>query len=148
MRPGVRLAVDLGRVRIGVARCDASATLALPVTTVARGTGDIASLHALAEEWQPIEIIVGLPVTLAGEEGLAAAEVRAWTSEFLGTYPDHVLRLVDERLTTAGASRALREAGLSTRHARPVVDQVAAVMLLDDALEYERRTGQAPGELL
>lgn len=144
----MRLAVDLGRVRIGVARCDAGATLAVPVTTVPRGEGDIAALCRLVEEWEPIEILIGLPVTLAGVEGQAAADVRAWAADMRAAAPDVAVRLVDERLTTAAATKAMRDSGRSTRQARPVIDQAAAVMLLDDALEYERRTGRPAGEQL
>lgn len=148
MRPGVRLAIDLGRVRIGVARCDATATMAIPVTTLSRGEHDHAALVRLVEEWEPMEILIGLPVTLAGSEGPAAADVRAWAGDLHAAIPHVTLRLVDERLTTAAASKAMRQAGRSTRQARPVIDQAAAVLLLDDALEYERRTGQPAGEAL
>lgn len=148
MRRGIRLALDLGSVRIGVARCDIDGILAVPVTTVTRGDGDLAAIHDLARQWEPLEILIGLPVTLSGDEGPAAESVREWARQFHDAYPEHVIRLVDERLTTAAATRGLQAAGRSARTSRDVIDQAAAVLLLEDALEFERRTGQPSGEAL
>ena len=144
MRRGRRLGVDVGTVRIGVAVSDPDGRLAVAVETVPRGTGDLARLRALAVEHEVMEVLVGLPVTLAGGEGPAAGSVRA----FAGRLAAHVgvpVRLVDERLSTAGAHRALQEAGVSGRRRRGVVDQSAAVMILQTALDAERSTGSPPG---
>ena len=148
LRPGVRIGIDVGSVRIGVARSDVSATLAVPVETVARGPGDLDRLAELIAEHEAIEVIVGLPLTLAGRSGPAAAAA----SEFARALADRVtplpVRLVDERLSTVTATRGLREAGRSAKSGRSVVDQAAAVVLVQYAVDSERATGRAPGQLV
>ncbi len=148
MRCGARLGVDVGSVRIGVARCDVSALLAVPVETVPRGDGDLDRLAALAAEHEAVEVVVGLPLTMAGKMGPAATAVR----DFARTLADRVapvpVRMVDERLTTAQATRGLRAAGRSARNSRSVVDQEAAVQILQYCVDAERATGHAPGTLV
>jgi putative holliday junction resolvase len=147
MRRGVRVGVDVGSVRIGVARSDIDGVLAVPVETVARGDGDVARLHAIAQEWSALEFVVGLPRRLAGDEGPAAEAVRAFCAQ-LAADVDRPVRLFDERLTTVSAQRDLHQVGRSTKSSRSVIDQAAAVVLLQDALDAERTTGHPPGELL
>lgn len=147
MRSGVRLGIDPGDARIGVAACDRSGLIATPLETVARGEGDLARLAALIAEHDPIEIVVGLPVSMNGTEGLAAAKVRQFAGELAAVVPV-VVRLVDERLTTVSAHAALQQAGRRSKNRRSVVDQVAAVVLLQHALDTERASGRAPGEVL
>jgi putative Holliday junction resolvase len=159
LRPGVRLGVDVGDVRIGVARCDRDGVLATPVETVARGRGDLARLVQLADEEGAIEIVVGLPVSLSGAEGPAAAKVRAFAAELAGALGSETnklggndrpatvpVRLVDERLTTVSAERVLRERGRKGAKQRAVVDQAAAVVILQHAIDVERSTGRPPGQ--
>lgn len=143
-RRGVRLALDWGRARIGVAACDADGTLAFPVETVAAGAA-ARRLPELLAEYEPIEVVIGLPRTLAGTEGPAAGFVRAQTAELIAAFPLVSWRFVDERLTTVSASRELRAAGRDTRRQRAVVDQAAAVAILKQALAVERATGTLPG---
>jgi len=144
-RRGVRLALDWGKARIGVAACDPDGTLAYPVETVpAHNAGR--RLPELLAEYQPIEVIIGLPRRLAGDEGPAAADVRAKVAALVGALPEVSWRFSDERLTTVDASRRLRAAGRSSRHQRAVIDQVAAVAILEQALAMERATGEPPGE--
>ena len=149
MRTGCRLAVDVGAVRIGVARSDPAGTLAVPVETVKRGEGDLARIAALAAEHDVIEVVVGLPVTLAGAEGPAADGARAFAELVAAAVRPIPVRLVDERLSTAAAARGLQAAGIKqTRgrtRTRDVVDQAAAVIILQGALESERATGNPPG---
>ena len=148
MRTGVRLAIDVGSVRIGVARCDRDGVLASPLATVARGRGDLDSIARLAGDGQVIEIIVGLPTGLSGAEGAAAAAARDFAARLaahLGTVP---VRLVDERLTTVIAHEALRQGGRDSRRRRPLVDRAAAALLLQGALDTERSTGVPAGELV
>ena len=145
MRPGVRLGVDPGQVRIGVAASDPDGRLAVPVETVRRGTGDLTRVAALVEERGAIEVVVGLPRSLSGGEGPAAAAARQFAADLAGVVPVPV-RMVDERLTTVSAGKQLQAAGRSTRQQRDVVDQAAAVVLLQDALDTERSTGRLPGE--
>lgn len=148
MRNGVRLAFDWGKARIGVAACDAGGLLAYPVETVSVGGQSEARLLALVREYEPLEIIVGLPRTLAGGEGLAAVTIRGAATAFAAHVPGIPVRLVDERLTTVAASRRLSQAGRGGRRQRAVIDQAAAVAILEQALEYERTTGRPPGEPL
>ncbi len=147
MRSGVRLAVDWGTARIGVAACDPAGTLAYPVETVPAGPTAIARLRQLVAEYEPIELVLGLPRTLAGTESHAAERIRAVAAELSAALPGVPLRLVDERLSTAAAARRLEQAGRNTRRQRGVIDQAAAVAILEGALDLERATGQPPGEL-
>lgn len=148
MRPGVRLALDWGAARIGVAACDPAGTLAYPVETVPAGPSAVLRIAALAAEHQPIEVVLGLPRTLAGTESYAAATIRAAAAELAAALPGLPIRLVDERLSTAAASRQLGQAGRSTRRQRGVIDQAAAVGILESALAQERATGEPAGEAL
>jgi putative Holliday junction resolvase len=149
MRPGVRIGVDVGSVRIGVARSDATATLAVPVTTVSRGPGDIAALAGLVAEHEAIEVVVGLPLAMSGRPGPAAQAARLFARELAAALgPAVPVRLVDERLTTVSATRNLREAGRRSRNSRAVVDQAAAVVIVTYALDRERATGAPTGELV
>jgi putative holliday junction resolvase len=139
-RPGVRLGVDVGDVRIGVARSDPSGLIATPVETVRRGAGDLARLRAIAEEE------VGLPRSLSGGEGPAATKVRAFARMLAGAVQPVPVRLCDERLSTVTAESVLRGQGKKGQKRRAVVDQAAAVVILQNALDTERATGVAPGE--
>lgn len=148
MRTGVRLGVDAGSARIGVARCDASGRLASPLATVQRGAGDLDTIAALAGADGAIEIIVGLPVSLSGREGAAAAHVREFAGQLAGRVAPLPVRLVDERFTTVIAHGALREGGSNSRRRRPKVDKAAAALVLQGALDLERSTGRPAGELV
>jgi putative Holliday junction resolvase len=148
MRPGARLGVDVGDVRIGVARSDPSGLIATPVETVPRGKGDLERLRALAEEEGAVEVVVGLPRSLSGGEGPAAAKVREFATALAGVLLPVPVRLCDERLSTVTAESVLRERGKKGQKRRAVVDQAAAVVILQNALDTERSTGQAPGEIV
>ncbi len=145
MRRGVRLAVDLGSVRIGVAACDPSGLLAFPLETVRRGSGDVERLAALATEHAVLEVVLGLPRALSGRETEAARTVRTFADRLAAVLPCP-LRLVDERLSTVTAGSQMRAAGVSARKGRSAIDQAAAVVFLQAALDAERGTGDAPGE--
>lgn len=148
MRRGVRIALDLGDVRTGVARCDASGTLASPVAvwTAQDATEIVAALKPLLEAEDVLEVIVGLPTDLRGDAGQAATNARARVVELKQLLPDVAFRLVDERLTSAAARRQLQGAGYTTRTDRKLIDAAAATVLLQDALEAELRQGRPPGE--
>jgi putative holliday junction resolvase len=148
VRRGVRIGVDVGDVRIGVARSDPSGLIATPLETVSRGQGDLARLRALAVEEDALEVVVGLPRSLSGGEGPAAAKVRAFARRLAGAVRPLPVRLCDERLSTVSAEAVLREQGRKGQRRRAVVDQAAAVVILQNALETERGTGAAPGELV
>ncbi|NEN79321.1 Holliday junction resolvase RuvX [Nocardioides zeae] len=145
---GVRLGIDPGDARIGVARCDAAGILATPVETVRRGRGDLDRIAQLREEHEAVEVVVGLPRSLSGNEGPAAAKVRTFARKLARRLGDVPVRLVDERLTTVSAESMLRASGRTAKNQRSVVDQAAAVLILQNVLDTERRTGAAPGQLL
>ena len=148
MRRGVRLGLDPGEARIGVARSDPSGFLATPVETVARGAGDLARLAAIVGEEEAVEVVVGLPRSLSGGEGPAAVRVREFATALARRVAPVPVRLCDERLTTVAAEAVLREQGRKGRRRRAVVDQAAAVLILQHALDTERSTGDAPGEIV
>jgi putative holliday junction resolvase len=151
MRPGVRLAVDVGSVRVGVAASDPTGTLASPVTVLrrdARGGRDLLELAELTREREAIEVVVGLPRSLRNAEGVGAAAERAYAIQLARAVRPVPVRLLDERLTTVEAARGLRAAGRSSRSARGVVDAAAAVVLLQSALDTERRTEAPVGEIV
>ncbi|HLV76287.1 putative Holliday junction resolvase [Actinomadura hallensis] len=148
MRHGVRLGVDVGSVRIGVARCDPGGVLASPLETVKSGKGDVARLVELVAEHEAIEVVVGLPTSLSGREGPAAEAARRFAVRLAGRLPEGTVRLYDERLTTVTAESGLRAGGVRGRAARKVVDQAAAAVLLQAALDAERLTGSPPGEIV
>ena len=144
MRSGVRIGVDVGKVRIGVARSDPHGMLATPVETVARGRGDVERISAIAAELEASEIIVGLPLALSGGETASTGDARAFATVLSGALP-YPVRLVDERLSTVSAHSAMRASGKSQKQSRSVIDQVAAVIILQHALDFERSGGNAPG---
>ncbi len=148
MRFGVRLGLDPGEARIGVARSDPSGFLATPVETVNRGAGDLARLVALRDEFEAMEVVVGLPRSLSGGEGPAAARVREFAAQLAAEVAPVPVRLCDERLTTVSAESMLRERGRKGRDRRAVVDQAAAVVILQQALDTERGSGAPPGEIV
>lgn len=144
---GRRLGIDVGSVRIGVACSDPDAILATPVKTVRRDrTGKhLRQLAALVAEYEAVEVVVGLPRTLAdrtGPSALDAIEVADALARRIAGVP---VRLADERLTTVAAQRSLRAAGVRAKEQRAVIDQAAAVAILQSWLD-QRRAAMA-GEL-
>jgi putative Holliday junction resolvase len=151
MRGGRRLGVDVGDVRVGVATCDPQGLIATPVETVRQGPDAIPRLVALAREYEVIELIVGLPLSLSGREGPAVAKVRAFVRELAPAVAPASVRLVDERMSTMTAESHLRASGLAGRKQagkkrRTVIDQAAATVILQAALDAERAQGRPPGE--
>lgn len=148
MRSGVRLGVDVGDVRIGVSRCDPGGVIATPVETVAAGQRSYARLAELAQEHVAVEIVVGLPRSLSGGTGPAARKVRAYAERLAQDVAPVPVRLVDERMSTVTAENVLRQLGKRGAKRRAVVDQAAAVVILQSALDTERASGDPPGEAL
>jgi len=148
LRPGVRLGIDPGDARIGVARSDPTGFLATPVETVRRGRGDLSRIARLAREDEAVEIVVGLPRSLSGGEGPAAGRVRDFARALAARVAPVPVRLQDERLTTVAAEAMLRDRGKKGASRRAVVDQAAAVLILQHALDTERETGRPPGEIV
>ncbi|HQG69267.1 MAG TPA: Holliday junction resolvase RuvX [Rhodoglobus sp.] len=147
MRPGVRLGIDVGTARIGVARSDLHGMLATPVETVPRGAGDIARIRELVSEIDAVEIIVGLPLALSGRETASTGDAKEFAGR-LSTACEVPVRLVDERLSTVSANSALRASGRNAKNSRSVVDQVAAVIILQHALDFERSADSPPGAVV
>jgi putative Holliday junction resolvase len=137
-RKGVRLGVDVGTVRVGVAMSDPNGVLATPVTTLARdavGSTDLKALAALVDEHEVVEVVVGLPKTLRGSDGPAVVVARTYRDALAARITPVPVVYVDERLTTVSADRQLRDAGVRGRAKRKVVDQVAAVWILQNRLD-------------
>lgn len=144
--PGRRIGVDVGTVRIGVAASDRDASLAMPVETVPRATAvtdvedgpDIERLAAIARRDAAVEIVVGLPRDLKGNGSRSVVEAEGIARRLARRLPGVPVRLADERLTTVAARNALRAAGRSSRKGRAVVDQAAAVEILQTWLDARR----------
>lgn len=137
---GRRLGVDVGTVRIGVATCDPDGILATPVETVRRDKADkyLRRLRQLVEEYAAVEVIVGLPRTLADRAGTSALDAIDVADRLAARIAPVPIRLADERLTTVTAQRSLREAGIKAKGQRSVVDQAAAVTILQGWLDQRR----------
>jgi putative holliday junction resolvase len=148
LRRGVRIGIDVGDARIGVAQSDPSGLIATPVETVRRGPGDLARLAAITAEADAIEVVVGLPRSLSGGEGPAAGRVREFARAVAEAVAPVPVRLCDERLSTVTAEAVLRGQGRKGQKRRAVVDQAAAVVILQNALDSERSAGTVPGEAL
>ncbi|ASF06432.1 putative Holliday junction resolvase [Nocardia brasiliensis NBRC 14402] len=151
---GRRIAIDVGSVRIGVASSDPDGILATPVETVPRakpnargGRGsDISRIAEIVREYEAVEVIVGLPRTLRGEKGSAATIATAFAEQLRAAVSPVPIRLSDERLTTVSAARALRDSGVRARGQRQVIDQAAAVSILQGWLDERSavlRSGEA-----
>ena len=132
------LACDVGTVRIGVARSDASQVLAVPLDSVAAGEQAITDILALISEYSVVEIVVGLPLKMDGTEGASAQMAREWAAA-LEAGTDVPVQLVDERLTTVQAQRALHAAGRTVKNSRASIDSASAVVLLQAVLEGRAR---------
>lgn len=146
-RRGARLGIDVGKARVGVARCDPDGLLAVPVETVARSEASAARIAEIAVEHDAMELLVGLPVSLSGHETSSTDDARVFAAK-LAEATGLPVRLVDERLSTVSAHAALRDSGRSQRSSRRIVDQVAAVVLLQQAIDVEKSTGIPAGALL
>ncbi len=148
MRIGRRLALDPGTARIGVAVSDRDGILASPHEPLSASdpTQAMVALDEVITEVEPIEIIVGLPRSMDGSDGAAALKAREFAEELAGKVSIPV-RLVDERLSTVQAQRGLHAQGRSMRQSRSMIDSAAAAVVLQHALDTERSSGHAPGEV-
>lgn len=148
MSRGVRVGIDVGKVRIGVAQSDPDGLLAMPIETVQRQDGDaVAALCARISDLEPLRVYVGLPLSLNGSHTASTDDAISFADEIRSASGVEV-RLVDERLSTVAAQSALHAAGKTTKSSRQVVDQVAAVMILQQALDTERVQDKPAGILL
>ena len=141
-RPAGRvLGVDVGTVRVGVAMSDPTGTLASPLETLrrAKNLSDVDRLVQLVVEHEVAEVVVGEPVHLSGASGASAADAAAYAQELADRIPDVPVILIDERLSTVTAASHLREGGIDSRKQRPVIDQAAAVVILQQFLDSRRQ---------
>lgn len=140
------LALDLGEVRIGVALSDPLRVTARALTTFVHRDleSDLETIRRLVSEHEVTEVVVGHPIRLGGERGAAAVKAERFV-ERLGRELGLPVRLWDERLTTRAAERALLEMNLSRRRRGATVDRVAAALILQGFLEYDRRQRGGPG---
>jgi len=143
MRRGVRLGVDVGKARVGVARSDPDGLLAVPVETLPRAEA-LDKLAALSADYDAPEIIVGLPISLRGTDTASTTDAREFAVQ-LSQKVGVPVRLVDERLSTVSAQQMLSGGGTEARKQRQIIDQASAVIILQHSLDQERRTGAAPG---
>ncbi len=148
--PGRKLGIDFGKARIGVALSDPYGMLATPLETITN-TGDpalveeISRFKQIVEEYEIVLIYCGYPLSLSGTETPATKAATDFARELNGSMNVPV-RLIDERLTTVSASSRMQSAGKNTRRQRSVIDQASAVILLQDALDYERRFDISAGK--
>lgn len=154
---GVRLGIDVGRARIGVARCDPHGMIATPVETVPRAKNakgelvagpDLDRILEIADELDARGFIVGLPLNMRGESTLSTDDARDFAQLLADRSPEREVRLVDERLSTVSAQSQLRSVGKKTKQTRGVIDQAAAVVILQHALDIERAQGVPAGSRL
>jgi putative Holliday junction resolvase len=150
VRQGRRLAVDVGKVRVGLAISDFHGILASPLLNVARQDQDadtVLLILAAIEDETVIETYFGLPVSMSGRPSASTEDAVALASAFetVSTIP---VRMIDERLTTVSAGSALRSSGKNSKDGRKVIDQIAATLILEQALAMEKNLGQQPGVAL
>lgn len=146
----MRLGIDVGKARIGLAASDASGALVLPVETIPAHprSAAIRKIVAEAEGRRAIEVVVGLPKHMSGQEGDSAHSARLFASELAKRLPGVRICLIDERLSTTQAQAMLHTVGMDTRRSRKVIDQMAAQIILEQAIASERGSGLPPGELV
>jgi putative Holliday junction resolvase len=144
---GVRLGVDVGAVRVGVALSDPAGILATPLITLRRDPekdADIAELARIVADREVVEVIVGLPRMLSGRKGPAAIAAEDYAARLTTQVVPVPVRLFDERLTTVIATRVLADRGVRGKRQRAVVDQAAAVAILQSWLDAERSAEGRP----
>ncbi|GAB3814724.1 Holliday junction resolvase RuvX [Tessaracoccus terricola] len=145
---GPRLGIDWGKARIGVAASNRGTSLAYPVETVQAGAGALRRIGEIVAEYEPEIVYVGLPLTLKGERSFSAQYVLEQAAGLGSVIDPATIRLVDERMSTSSASRNLGRAGQRAKQQRSVIDQAAAVEILQRALDLEISSGNPAGEPL
>ena len=141
MRTGRRLAFDYGQVRIGVAVSDLSGLIASPIATLLAQDALLPDqLLSLIQEYEPIYLVVGEPRHLSGASNPSLVAARAF-GELLESMTSLPIHFIDERMSTVSAAKNLREAGHNAKSSKGLIDAMAATMILESALERERRAG-------
>ncbi len=149
----MKFGVDVGMARVGVALCDPDGVLATPLKTLKRDlkkNSDLRVLVKLVVEHEAVQVFVGLPRSLRGHETGSTQMARDYAALLAEGLQEHAsgvsVRLIDERLTTVSAHRALHESGLDGRKHRQVVDQVAAADILQQALDMQKSLQRDVGD--
>lgn len=147
---GLRLGVDAGQVRVGLAMSDPDGMLATPHATLVRTKDDdgVGRIAELVTQVGAVEVVVGLPLHMSGAQGAAARASRAYATTLARAVAPVPVRMVDERLSTVSAHAQLHSAGRRSREHRGVVDQVAASVILQSVLDAIRSSGRSPGEVV
>lgn len=138
--------MDYGESRIGLAKSDSEAILASPVATLLNNDDVLAHVLELIPD-SCLEIYVGLPLNLQNDITVSTKSAVSFAIR-LAAQTNKPVRLIDERLTTSIANSQLRELGINQKKARANIDQLAAVAILEYALNMERNTGRIPGKSL
>src|SRR5690625_5335950 len=148
MRRGVRIGVDVGSVRVGVAGSDPEGVLATPIRTLRRTSSNdrVAQVRQIVAQTEAIEVIVGLPRGLSGAEGAAAAAARDYADRIAAAVAPVPVRLVDERLSTVSAHQRLHRAGRGARRPREGVDGGGGGVVLEAGHDPGDRPRPAPGD--
>jgi len=147
VRSGRRLAIDVGKVRIGIAASDQHSILASGIETVQRTSDLQVSINRIKEiigEVQPIEIYIGLPISMKGESTESTRDAIEFAKALAGS-SEIPIRFIDERMTTISAANSLKLSGRSSKSGRKVIDQIAATVILEQAIEIEKLTDIIPG---
>ncbi|MGO1942092.1 MAG: Holliday junction resolvase RuvX [Yaniella sp.] len=152
---GSRIGVDVGRARVGLAATDPAGILATPIDTLKRDADDLSDLHRIvaeATERSAVRVYVGDPINLRGKKTASTDDAHLFARQLAHLLTAAGLstqvRLIDERLSTVSASQKLHQAGVSSRDQRSVIDQLAAVAILEHALMLENNTGADTGTLV
>ena len=150
MVTGVRIGLDVGSVRIGVAKCDLHGMLATPLMTISAGSNALTEVEALVAEYEAICVYVGKPISLAGKDTASTQSAIQFAQALATLLKDSntEVRMIDERLSTVSAQRGMQEAGRSVKQSRDAIDQAAAVVILEHALDSERHASGLVGEVV
>ncbi len=142
-RPGVTLAIDVGRARVGIARSDPDGLLALPLDTAPRDDA-LGVIAQAVVEYQARLVVVGLPLSLSGEHTASTTDAVDFATALSAQIAVPVW-MVDERLSTVSAMAGLHQAGKTAKSAKPMIDAASAVIILQHCLDVEKATGLLPG---
>jgi putative holliday junction resolvase len=148
MITGVRLGLDVGTVRIGVAKCDPHGLLATPLATISAGPSAVTQVMNLVNEQDAVCVYVGKPTSLSGNETASTQSAIQFAQELAEKLKGSktAIRMIDERLSTVSAQRGMHEAGRNIKQSRDAIDQAAAVVILEHALDSERHAMGLVGE--
>lgn len=147
MQRGVRFCVDVGQSRIGLARTDPDATMALPLATISATENSIQDVVELIDQYEAFLIYVGLPLSLTGDH-TKSTDLAIQFAKSLSVNTSAQVRLVDERLSTVSAATSLRASGHTAQSSKGIIDQAAAVVILEHALDVEAKQGTFAGQAL